>query len=38
MRISNGIEDHLDVFQTNEYTLLPYESRGEITGIWISSK
>jgi len=26
MRISNGIEDHLDSLQINEYILLPYES------------
>jgi len=38
MRISNGIEDPLDSLQTNEYILLPYESREEIKGIWISSK
>jgi len=38
MRISNDIEDHLDFLQTNEYILLPYESREEIKGIWISNK
>ena len=37
MRISNDIDDHLDSLQTNEYIILPYESRGEIKGIWISS-
>jgi len=38
MKISNDIEDHADSLQTNEHILLPYESWGEIKGIWISSK